>query len=605
VKSSLSIYMAALMLLAALAAPVGLIAQNSQHHGHEVHHYKLADIGTFGGPNVSLSVEPIAQILSNGGAAVGEAETSIPNPYYPNGNPFVGGGAYVGNSFSWQHGVLTDLGALPGGLNSGAVWINDAGLIAGISENGEIDPLLGFPKGIAVLWKEGKIISLGTLEGGYESIANAVNNWGQVVGPALNTVPDPYSMLGLGTQTRAFLWENGVMRDLNTLGGPDAFAIYINDLGQIAGASYVNSTPNSVLDPCGNYALNVPTQDPFIWEDNKMIDLGTLGGTCGFANGLNVRGEVVGQSDVGGDLSYHPFLWTRSGGMQDIGTFGGNFGAANWLNDAGDIVGEATLPGDQVAHGFLWRKRVMTDLGALKDFPCSEAYAINSSGQIVGQADDCVQVEHAFLWQDGHMIDLNIFVPQDSGAVLEEADFINDRGEIIGYAALANGDEHAFLLIPCDENHPGIEGCDYGLVDTAETRESTAPVTHKPTNTNPHVPALDSPVNGIHRMNRHRLGQLSHVPVTTGGRDDQATSLSQSSRGLEDEIAIHDRAELAAGFSPNGVDQCPKIGCSSRYTDAKICRFGLCDDHVLPIAYSAYDLVYHRDCKVTVRCSPD
>jgi probable HAF family extracellular repeat protein len=119
----------------------------------------------------------------------------------------------------------------------------------------------------------------------------------------------------------------------------------------------------------------------------------------------------------------------------------------------------------------------MTDLGALKNFPCSDALAINASGQIVGVANDCVQFEHAVLWQDGHLIDLNIFVPPDSGVVLEEADFINDHGEIIGYASLANGDEHAFLLIPCDENHPGLKGCDYGLLDaSAAAAADPAPV---------------------------------------------------------------------------------------------------------------------------------
>jgi len=53
-----------------------------------------------------------------------------------------------------------------------------------------------------------------------------------------------------------------------------------------------------------------------------MADLGTLGGTMGFATAINNRGQVVGQSNMAGDQTAHPFLWGR-GKLKDLGTLGG------------------------------------------------------------------------------------------------------------------------------------------------------------------------------------------------------------------------------------------------------------------------------------------
>jgi probable HAF family extracellular repeat protein len=121
----------------------------------------------------------------------------------------------------------------------------------------------------------------------------------------------------------------------------------------------------------------------------------------------------------------------------------------------------------------------MTDLGTVDGDPCSFAQGINDRGQAVGDStpSDCVQfnTSRAFLWENGSIADLNTLVPPNSPLYLIYAYTINNRGEIAVNGIDANGLEQAALLIPCDENHAGVEGCDYSLVDATAAAQNAAP----------------------------------------------------------------------------------------------------------------------------------
>jgi probable HAF family extracellular repeat protein len=453
-KSKTLTFAISILLLAELATPFLSAAQNAR--------YRLINLGTLGGPTNYPSVNrPGYQILSNSGMVAIGADTSTPDPFFPNCfNP----DCFVSHAALWKNGVLADLGALPGnGNSSGSGAINARGWIAGQSNNGEIDPTSGLPETRATLWTLNGIVDLGTF-GGNWSLATTLNNVGQVVGFACNTIPDPFAPAFFpfcATQVRAFLWQDGSLQDLGTLGGPDAVGLYVNQRGLVAGVSYTDATPNETT--------GIPTVHPFLWHNGKMTDLGSLGGTFTGAFGpdgsegslvVNDRGQVIGISTLAEDQTYHPFLW-ENGSMRDLGTLGGDNGTALWLTDTGEVVGQADLPGSEHHHAFLWRSGTMTDLGTLGIN--STAIMMNSAGQIVGKSQTPDGLLHAFLWEKrGPIVDLNTLIPAGSNLILEEAENINERGEILVWAQPPGcPDDHVcgqlVLLVPCDGNDPS--GC--------------------------------------------------------------------------------------------------------------------------------------------------
>ncbi len=431
---------AALLTALALVAPLAVHGQTAGLSG-ATSRYILKDLGTAGGPNSYLQDTP--RPVNNEGTVVGIADTSIPDPF----DPACFYDCFVVHAFQWQRGDLSDMGALASGASSAPNSINASGVAAGLSETGTTDATAPFPPEFhAVVWKDGQIIDLGTF-GGTFSYAADINDFGQVTGFALNGHSDAFvpgddalaMECGAGlvpSEMRAFIWQQGRgMRNLGTLGGPESCAKYINQRGQVTGMSYTSYTPNA--------GTGIPAFEPFIWTNGRMIGLGGLGGTQGFASGINDQGQVAGESYLPGDQIIHAFFWDH-GEMTDVAP-ASDYAVANAINDNGEVVGGAHHPGAEHGFAYLWRRGVLTYLAA-----CSEALSINSKSQIVGQAFDCEgNGSHAFLWEKGGpAIDLNTLVAPGSNVTLTTATHITDSGVIAAQGILANGAEHAFLLIP-------------------------------------------------------------------------------------------------------------------------------------------------------------
>jgi hypothetical protein len=111
----------------------------------------------------------------------------------------------------------------------------------------------------------------------------------------------------------------------------------------------------------------------------------------------------------------------------------------------------------------------------------------------------------------GSIVDLNTLIPPGSGVQLFYANHINERGEITVVGLLPNGDNSGVLLIPCDENHPDIEGCDYSMVDAAEVSSATS-ATREPQSTQLSREAIARIMSASRNMRRYHVPTLRPAP---------------------------------------------------------------------------------------------
>jgi len=327
---------------------------------------------------------------------------------------------------------LQDLGTL-GGSNSLANMLNDTGQIVGWAHTSDGETH-------AFLLKNNMMHDLGTL-GGANSIAYGINDLEQIVGES--------NIAGDAPQDEhAALWENDIehnKHDLGTMGGVKSAAFGINNSGWIVGASDISGAT-----PQDHHAVL------WVWENNVLRDkqdLGVLeeGATDSEALGINDSGKIVGWSNIAGvtPQDYHAVLWENdlNHTPYDLGTLvGGSNSVAVWINNSGQIVGRSDTA-DGTTHAVLWENdlnHAKHDLGTLGG-NSSEAYAINEAGQIVGGSYIKGDVEwHAFLWQNGSMQDLGTL-----GGDTSDAFSINEKGQIVGASYISDTEFHAFSASKC------------------------------------------------------------------------------------------------------------------------------------------------------------
>ena len=294
-------------------------------------------------------------------------------------------------------------------------------------------------------WSNGVLTDLGVLPGGYSSYTNGINSHELIVGQSQDGRVDP--LTGTPGVYLATVWDHDKTVNLGTLGGGNSIAIAATDNDFVMGAA-----ENGLIDHSGMPGFDGVSQiRAFGWSGGEIFDLGTLGGEDAFPGDMNTLGEIVGASTTtlfpnsDGIIPVHPFLCSK-GEMRDLGTLGGNFCGSGAINNRGQVAGTCSLPGDQAAHPFLWQGGKMSDLGTI-----GGSYAvgewINEAGDVIGfgpRAGDDVLI-YAFLWHNGTMTDLGT-VPGDNAS---NAFGINNEQQVVGQSWFFDGQNttqsHAFL----------------------------------------------------------------------------------------------------------------------------------------------------------------
>ena len=259
----------------------------------------------------------------------------------------------------------------PGFEQGGA--INNEGVVAGFARQ---------PDGTlqATRWAAGSAQPLGTVLGGLHSAVQwpGLNSGGMIVGISRTAVADPLGeawscsafIPGAGKTCVGFAWENGVMTPLPTLGGTNGFAAGVNGRGQVVGWA-----ETALHDPtCDVTTSQVLQFRAVLWEPRNGVtrELPPFpGDSTSAATAINEQGQVVGISGecdqaVGRRSAIRAVLWDH-GSVSELPNLGGDFWHTPMaINDRGDVVGFSNPPDGNV-EGDSIRAFLWTRDGGIRD----------------------------------------------------------------------------------------------------------------------------------------------------------------------------------------------------------------------------------------------
>ena len=209
----------------------------------------------------------------------------------------------------------------------------------------------------------------------------------------------------------------------------ESIAAHVNDSGQVVGTSWSLASFSPGTSGDGR---------AFLYSGGTMIDIGMLASgsfaiPSAGAFGINSSGQIVGLSTANGFDEIEAFLYTGAV-MTGLGTLPSSpdlkFSDAFAINDSGQVVGEAfsAIGSVETVDAFLYSGGVMTDI-----ITNADAVAINNGGQIVGQLYAPSSFRHAFIYSAGVTRDLGTLGADVSSWALS----INASGQVVGISYTA------------------------------------------------------------------------------------------------------------------------------------------------------------------------
>jgi probable HAF family extracellular repeat protein len=278
------------------------------------------------------------------------------------------------------------------------------------------------------------------------SYGGAINEEGWVAG---------FNNLAGGIQHATF-YRDGIVKDLNTLGGPNSEVQWpgLNDRNMVVGfAEKAELSPLGEHWSCSAFFPSITGHicRGFMWHHGQMTAMPTLGGDNSFATEVNNRGYVVGWAETAVHdptcnapqvLGFRAVVWhPETGRIHQLRPLpGDSASAATAINDRDQVVGisgacDTAVGGISARRAVMWDHGRVIDIGGLGGTAWNTAMAVNNDGVVVGFADSAGDVHgaapnfHAFVWtRDDGIRDLKTL----SGDVLSQALDINNRGQIVG-----------------------------------------------------------------------------------------------------------------------------------------------------------------------------